>query len=254
LLKDDGFQLALAWSAALTVAEFVVSRFPFVRVGFGIPAVLAALIALDDRYEVPNRLVLALALLAVGGGCASLFRSIVLRVLLVVPGATFVAVSLVHVPGWVKVLAFVAVLIGAPLVAASDRWAPRPTPPLFLFTVLGVYACVPDTEYARILVGAFAAASFLAFDPKLRAESAGICAAVGLVSGTRARRARPVPVRSWGRSPVSACWCCCRCSGASSASTIHGRWWRGSSPQSTWGSCSGARVSQGCASRRAPRW
>jgi hypothetical protein len=193
LLRDDGFQLALLWSALLTAASFALSRFPRVRLGFAVPAVVAALIALDADYTVPTRLALGLALLAVGGGIGDLVRATALRFVLAVPGAAFVALSLVGVPRWVKVLGFVAIAVGAPLVAASDRRAPRPTPPLMLMTVVGVYFCVPDTEFARILVGAFLAAALLAFDPELRAVGAGSCAAVGLVvwDACREGAARP---------------------------------------------------------------
>jgi hypothetical protein len=143
--------------------------------------VIAALLALDSQYHVPSRLALGLALLAVGGGLSDLVRAVVLRFVIVVPGAAFVALALVGVPRWVKALVFVAIMLGAPLVAASDRRMTRPMPPLFLVTVVGVYACVPDTEFARILVGAFLVAALLAFDPELRAVGAGVCAAVGLV-------------------------------------------------------------------------
>jgi hypothetical protein len=182
LLRDDGFQLALEWSAVLVVVTFAVSRLTRVQLGYGIAAVGAALIALDAQYRVPPRLALGLALLAVAGGLADLLQSVLLRSVVVVPGAAFVALALTGVPRWVKVLAFVVIAVGAPLVAATDRRAPRPTPPLVLVTVLGVYACVPDTEFARILVGAFLAAALLAFDPELRAVGAGSCAAVGLVA------------------------------------------------------------------------
>jgi hypothetical protein len=181
LLGDDGFQLSLVWGVVLAVAAFVLSRFPRVQVGYGIVAVVAALIALDAQYRVPSRLALGLALLAVAGGLADLVRSTLLRIVVVIPGAAFVVLALEGVPRWVRAVGFVAVLLGAPLVAATDRRAPRPTPPLVLVTVLGVYACVPDTEFARILVGAFLAAALLAFDPELRAVGAGSCAAVGIV-------------------------------------------------------------------------
>jgi hypothetical protein len=181
LFGDDGFQLALVYSAGLAVIALVLAHSVRVRVGFATVAVVATLLAFHEQYRLPDRLVIGVGLLAVAGACASFIRPAFLRCFAAIPGAAFVALSLVGVPRWVKGVVFVAIVVGAPLLAASDRRAPRVAPPLFLVTVAGVYACVPDTEFARILVGAFLAAAFLAFDPDLRAVAAGASAAAGVI-------------------------------------------------------------------------
>lgn len=179
---DDGFQLALVVSAGLAVVAVVLAHTLRLRVGFATVAVGATLIAFRDQYRLPTRLVIGVALLALAGAGARFIRPAFLRCFAAIPGAAFVALSLHGVPRWVKAVVFVAIVIGAPLLAASDHRAPRVAPPLFLVTVVGVYACVPDTEFARILVGAFLAAAFLALDPDLRAVAAGSSAAVGLIA------------------------------------------------------------------------
>ena len=188
LFGDDGFQLALVYSAGLAVVALVLAHTVRFRVGFAAVAVVATLIAFRDQYNLPSRLVVGVALLALAGACASFIRPAFVRCFAAIPGAAFVALSLVGVPRWVKGVVFVAIVIGAPLLAASDHRAPRVAPPLFLVTVAGVYACVPDTEFARILVGAFLVAAFMAFDPDLRAVAAGRARRWASSCGTRVRR------------------------------------------------------------------
>ena len=119
LFGDDGFQLALVYSAGLTVIALVLAHSVRVRVGFATGAVVATLLAFREQYRLPDRLVIGVVLLAVAGACAWVIRPTFLRCLAAIPGATLVALSLVGVPRWVKGVVFVAIVVGAPLLAAS---------------------------------------------------------------------------------------------------------------------------------------
>jgi hypothetical protein len=156
-----------------------------VYVGFGIVAAVATVVGFRTQYTATGRFVLGLALLAAAGGLAGHIRRRWLRFVVAIPGAAFVAISLPHVvPRWVKVVTFVVITVAAPVLAGTERRAVRVVPALAAVSVIGVYACVPDTEFARILVGAFLAAALLGFDPELRAVSAGAFPAVGVIVWT----------------------------------------------------------------------
>jgi hypothetical protein len=185
LVDSHGFRVALLVGAAGVVVAVLLAHTVRLYVGFGVVAVVATVVGFRAQYTTTGRFLLGLALLAVGGGLAGHLRHRVLHVVVAAPGAAFVAWSLPHVvAGWIKVFVFFVIMFGAPLVAGTDRRAVRVVPALAAVSALGVYACVPDTEFARILVGGFVAAAFIGFDPKLRAISFGTFPAVGVIAWT----------------------------------------------------------------------
>ena len=58
------------------------------------------------------------------------------------------------VPGWVAFVVFVALVPIVPVVELRARRWGRLAPVVLLGAVVGVYVCVPDTEFVRPLLGA----------------------------------------------------------------------------------------------------
>ncbi len=131
---------------------------------------------------------LFLGLLALAGGVELAMHTPnpkAIGVLLAFPGAVIVGVaSDFQGPGWVRPLVIATITLGAPMVADLDRRSARLAlgPLLWLVTVIGVYATVPDTELVRPLVGVAIPVALLGFPIGLaRLGGAGSAAAVGLL-------------------------------------------------------------------------
>lgn len=152
----------------------------------GILFVAASLAGLATVRPVPPSGLTGLALLALAG---SIFRSTrritALPALVAAPGAWLVAFD-TNLPGpeWVRWLAFASIAAGAPLAASFDRehWRTMLGPVLFAVSVAGVFATVPDTEEARLLLGAIALIAVLAWPFRLATLGViGSHVAVGLL-------------------------------------------------------------------------
>ena len=133
--------------------------------GAGLLFAAAALVGLDLTHDAPGGLVGGTALVAVGAGVAAAARfPLAVRPAAVAPGAWLVAAH-GAIPGepWVRVLVFVTIVAGGALVADVDRRTARLGlgPLLFAVTVGGVYATVPDTEQALVLLGVAAPVALL---------------------------------------------------------------------------------------------
>lgn len=125
--------------------------------------VLGSLLALDGwlRFDhlvdLPAQLVWGLLAVAAANELASHTPNPkIIGCLLVLPGAYLVATSTDFAgPDWVVPLVTITVTLGGPMAADLDRRAARLGlgPVLWLITVFGVYATVPDTELIRPLVG-----------------------------------------------------------------------------------------------------
>ena len=161
----------------------------------------AALIGLDLTHDAPGGLVGGTALAALGvavagsagrgsaaQGGARLRRAA--RLVAVGPGAWVVAAH-GAIPGerWVRVLVFATIVAGSELVADFDHRAARlgVGPVLFAISVGGVYATVPDTEQALVLLGVAAPVALLGWP--LRGAGlgrAGSAAAVAVLAWSAA--------------------------------------------------------------------
>jgi hypothetical protein len=152
----------------------------------GILFVAASLAGLAMFRPLPPSGLTGLALLALAGSLSRLTRRItILPALVAAPGAWLLAFATnLPGPGWVRWLAFGSIAAGAPLAAAFDS-KPRRTmlgPVLFAVSVAGVFATVPDTEEALLLLGAIAPVALLAWPFRLATlGDVGSHIAVGLL-------------------------------------------------------------------------
>ena len=162
----------------------------------GLAFAVASLAAIDgvagfDRVTaVPSEVVGALAALGAAGALASWPRiprvvRIPLAMVLSVPGAWLLA-ERTDVPGpaWLRTTVLVAAAVVGPLVADADRRlrASGAGPLLLLVTVGGVYATVPDTEQALVLLGVALPIALVSLPaPVLRLGGAGSSVAVGTI-------------------------------------------------------------------------
>jgi hypothetical protein len=127
---------------------------------------LAALAALALADHVPGGLILGVALVAAGAipSARRRNRHPLARVAMLAPGAWVVAAH-AGVAGerWVRLLVFAATAVGGPLVVELDRRVARRGigPLMFAVSVAGVYATVPDTEEALVLLGVAAPVTLL---------------------------------------------------------------------------------------------
>lgn len=167
LLDDPSFQAAVAYSGiAFVVVTLVAStrlwgrRPPLAGMAFA-GATLAALGGLGPARSVgdlPDELFVGLAVLAVTGIVLD-WRTLPLGVVAValLPGAWIVGLGVAEDrPGWVVPLVVVVVALGGALAADHDRYQQRRGfgPALLAIAVVGLYATVPDTEHARVAIGA----------------------------------------------------------------------------------------------------
>jgi hypothetical protein len=183
LLRDDGLWIALAVGALGAGAAWLLGRRYGWYAGFGCIAAAATLVGqIVDQWL---RWELLLALLLLGARGLILRSSTAPRIvggLALLTGAALLADSLSdRVPESTRFLVFVAALLLLPPIERVGDRAPRSIIVLLVITVVGIYACVPDTEVVRPAVGAFLGAALLLLDPELGGWSGGASVAGGLM-------------------------------------------------------------------------
>jgi hypothetical protein len=186
LLNDNSFLVAVAAGLILGALAWLFARRSRPILGYACVAVLATLAGYRVGHRLPAALVVGLALLALGDWISRRRRSWLVRTVVLVPGAVAVGVALPDGFGFrLGAAVALATLIAAPLVVVSARRDPRLVAVLFAVSAVGLYACVPDTEHARTLMGGLLAAGLLAADPEL-AMTPGVSALTGLFVWTAA--------------------------------------------------------------------
>ena len=132
----------------------------------GIAALVAATMAMPIVRSIDGELLAGLALLAAAGALFHWTRRVpLLPVLVAVPGAWQTARSELPGPAWVVPLMIVVIAVAGPVISWFDQNADGSAIPAVLFAVSasGVWATVPDTEEALVLLGAMAIPTFLAW-------------------------------------------------------------------------------------------
>lgn len=180
LLNEDGFLAAVGaglFGGALVVVlvrrGVTVLAYPFV-------AVVATLIGFRVGHRLGAPLVVGLLLLAGGEFLAARADTGLTRFAFLVPGALVLATAVPDGLGfWLRATTVGATVLLAPLVVVFAAREPRVAAVLFAVAAVGLYACVPDTEHARTLLGALLAAGLLGLDPALPAAP-GASAVTGL--------------------------------------------------------------------------
>jgi len=152
----------LQWGAAGAVAALIAGLIWRRRRGqpapvHGVVVAAATLLAMSAVRDVPRAMWEATGLLMIVGLLHPLARRVpLLPVLLALPGAWWLAIR-AELPGeaWVGWFGAAVVVVGAPLIASFDdndterSWGPG----LWLVTAAGVFAAVPDTAEALVLLG-----------------------------------------------------------------------------------------------------
>jgi hypothetical protein len=167
LFARDGFGTAVAFGLAASVVVALVALparrvLPLAGLAFGVAAVLT----LDDRYGVDDRVVVALAVLAGGGLVADALAagglldgrwSPLAFGVVAVPGAVlFDRATELDRLDWTRTTVVAVTVVGGALAAAGDRaYAARGVGPVLLaITTFGVYVTTPDTEHTALVLGA----------------------------------------------------------------------------------------------------
>lgn len=155
---------ARAGLAALAVTAVVGLAWWRVRPGasplpiVGLAATAACAYAVRDAVFLPDRVVLALALLTLAGLVVDVFRlSMVYALFAAIPGAFVLDSAPTPVDvRWVRLLVFATTVLGGVALASFDRrWARHGlAAPLVALWAAGVYMTVPDTEMALAMLGA----------------------------------------------------------------------------------------------------
>lgn len=188
----------LALDAGLLLRRL--SRTPRVPPVGGLLAAGAVLAALQHAGRLPADLGWGLALLALAGTAADvapLPRSAL--PLLAVPGALLVAAAAPPEPGFAGPLVVVATAAGGSLVASfDDHWERQAiAPPLLAVSLAGLYAAVPDTEEAALVLAAVGPLGLLGWPGRGPALGrSGALVAAGLIAWVAATggAARPPSV------------------------------------------------------------
>jgi hypothetical protein len=180
LLRDDGFRVAVVVAVlGAGFAWWCASR-TAVRVPAAAITVVAALAGARAEHSLTFSLVLGLALLGTAAWVTRAGVSWALGGAAWVGGALVLAGALPErVPTWMGVSAAVALVPLAPLIESRARRWGRLAPVVLLGSIAGVYACVPDTEVLRPLLGASAVVAFLALLP----DAAVVQVGAGVVAG-----------------------------------------------------------------------
>ena len=167
LFDDTSFQAAVAYAGiGFVVVTLVAStrlwgrRPPLAGFVF-VAATLAALGGLGPAKSVgglPGELFVGLGILAATGIALDWFRPpIGVVALALLPGAWVVGAAVTDDgPGWVRPLVVVVTALGGALASDLDRYQQRRGfgPAMLAIAVVGLYATVPDTEHARVAIGA----------------------------------------------------------------------------------------------------
>lgn len=154
-----GLRWGAAGAIAVSISGLIWRRWRGLPAPFhGMVVVVATLLAMSTVRDVPRGMWEATGLLMIVGLFHPLARRVpFLLALLAVPGAWWLAVR-AGLPGetWVGWYGAAVVVVGAPLIASFDdndterSWGPG----LWLVTAAGVFAAVPDTGEALVLLGA----------------------------------------------------------------------------------------------------
>lgn len=179
VLGDAAFWTAFLVAAVGTLVVWLRLRRFEPEPGVWFVVAVASLAGLDANARLLDPLVAAIVMLAIGEYLAR-DMSMWARLVALAPGATVVGAALPNGwPLWIRVAAAVVTLGAGVLAVDADRRAPRLTPLLLAIGVVGVYACVPDTEASKAVLGALLAAAVLGLEPRLR-HRGGVSAVVGI--------------------------------------------------------------------------
>jgi hypothetical protein len=169
-------------------------------------AVVIGCAVVREAVAPPTLAIVGLGVLAVAGTVAGavaprLPGKLIVGMVLAAPGAGLVALSgrFDH-PWWLGATAAAAIVVAAPLVADADRrwgrWGSEKggTPVAFAIASVGVFACVPDTEEAWVLlVVAVVAAVISVVTPWRTLGASGSFACTGVLVWVAAFDARGRP-------------------------------------------------------------
>jgi hypothetical protein len=182
LVDSSGFLVALLTASGASLLSVVIARGRVRSVALGVAAVAAAFVGLgaDDVFRgalVPAVALLVVAALVLEG------RPLVVQMAAVVPGgAVLVTYGAPGTSGWARLVVLLTVVVVCPVSTISDRRLPLLTFGLFAISALGVYATVPDTEQARVLVGALLPFAVVALAASRVSEPAGPTAVAALLA------------------------------------------------------------------------
>jgi hypothetical protein len=196
LLDDDGFRVAVVVALlGVALAWWCVARVVW-RVPPAAIVMVAALAGMQAKHQFTFSLVLGLALLAIAGVVVRAGSGWIMGLVAVVVGAAILVGALPDaVPGWVALVMFAAVISVAPMVELRGRRWARLAPLVMLGAVAGVYACVPETDFVRPLLGASVVVAFLALLPGADSDPArlgwGVVAGLAVWAGAVGSFERP---------------------------------------------------------------
>ena len=185
IIGDQGFWIAAGASGTAVVviiaAHALTARWWGGAGGAVIVGVLAGTLAVA---RVPVLLAGGIALLAVAGASAAR-RSHALSVVATAAGAVLVAIGVTEsapdAPDWVPLFIGVAAVVTSHASRTFDSDSPRLTGLCLAITSAGIYAVVPDTELALVLLGAAAVSAFLGLARNLAPTPSASTAVMGLV-------------------------------------------------------------------------
>lgn len=203
LLDNDGFRdgvmYAVGGVVVVALVALLIGGGPRRNPWAGLVFAGAAIAGLDQQSMLPDDLLTGLGVLAIGGLLGEILSraafshlwGLIISAAAMLPGATLVANSAeIEDPGWVTPALLVVIVVGAALAADFDRttevgqgWLSGLPPVMLAATVGGVWATVPETQHAVVLVGAALPVALLGWPrPLASLGGTGAALAVGTIA------------------------------------------------------------------------
>jgi hypothetical protein len=199
LLRDDGFRVAVVVALAGGALAWWCATQTMWRVPPAAVTLVAALAGMRAKHQLTFSLVLGLALLGVAALVARHGGGRLSALVAVLAGAGVLVGALPDaVPGWVALVVTVSVVAVTPVVELRARRWGRLAPLAVLGAVAGVYACVPETDLVRPLLGASVVVALFVLVPGVLDGAAavvhlgwGVVAALAIWAGSVGSIVRP---------------------------------------------------------------
>ena len=152
-LRPVGLGLVLLAGALLRLSSRSTGPIPIAE----LVVVGAGVAALSQTERLPDGLAPGLGALLLGGLVADIFRAPWPATLILAVLGAWLTASTTDLPevGWIRVLVLASAVVGGTLLSDFDsRWCRRGLGPVLLaVSMLGIYATVPDTEQALVVLG-----------------------------------------------------------------------------------------------------
>jgi hypothetical protein len=168
VLRDAGFWSALLVAGVGVAIVWLRARQHLIEPGIAAVVLVAGFVGLRFNHFEVAQPVTAVVLFGLAEWVFRTRGASARLVAYVLCAATLAATLPDPFPIWARAATGCVVAVGAFTAPVVDARFPRPLPLLLAIGALGAYACGPDTEAQKALVGALVAVAVIGLEPRLR--------------------------------------------------------------------------------------